>query len=89
MFFAGKMYKNFFLRVLNTFYLGNIFHDKSHFSRELKCIVYIKILLKCQTLSLETRSMHVFTSLDKLFSDILYFQASCPWQMYSFSVYIQ
>ena len=48
----------------------------------------IKILLKCQTLALETRSMHVFTSLDKLFSDILYFQASCPWQMHSFSVYI-
>ena len=85
MFLAGKMYKNFFLRVLNTFYLGNIFHEKSHFSREMHSII---ILLKCQTLALETRSMHVFTSLDKLFSDILYFQASCPWQMHSFSVYI-
>ena len=32
--------------------------------------------------------IHVFTTLDNLFNDILHFQASCPSQTYSFSVYI-
>jgi len=75
--------KNYYKEVFNTFYLGNISHDKYHFSRQM----HATILLKCQTVSLETRLLPVFTSFDQFCSYILYFRASCPSQTHSFSVF--